>query len=80
MDSSVHSSDGEVNMNSSICSSDGEVNFCNESKELVKLRDPISLPSQLVILDLETVLRNGIRIPHLDFLISSTAKRHHVEY
>ena len=55
MDSGVHSSDGEINMNSSVCSSDGEVNSFNESKELVKLHDPISLPSQLVILDLETV-------------------------
>ena len=55
MDSGVHSSDGEININSSVCSSDWEVNSFNESKELVKLHDPISLPSQLVILDLETV-------------------------
>ena len=55
MDSGVHSSDREINMNSSVCSSDGEVNSINESKELVKLHDPISLPSMLVTLDLETV-------------------------
>ena len=55
MDSGVHSSDGEINMNIGVCSTDGEVNSFNESKELVKLHDPISLPSQLVILDLESV-------------------------
>ena len=66
MDSDVHSSDGEINMNSSVCSSDGEVNSFNESKDLVKLHDPISLPSQLVILDLETVqeLDKDISLTH----------------
>ena len=72
MDSGVHSSDGEINMNSSICSSDGEVNSFNESKKLVKLHDPISLPSQLVILDLETVPKEwyrdtSSRFPHFKY-------------
>ena len=43
------------NMDSGVHSSDGEINSFNESKELMKLHDPISLPSEVVILDLETV-------------------------
>ena len=42
-------------VDSGVHSSNGEINSFNESKELVRLYDPTSLLSQLVILDLETV-------------------------
>ena len=47
------------NIDSGIHSSDVENNSFNESKLLVKLHDPISLPSQLVVLDLETIPKEG---------------------
>ena len=46
-------------MDSGVHSSDGEINSFNESKELLDSYYPISIPLQMVILDLQTVPKEG---------------------
>ena len=49
------------NIDSGVHFSDGDINSFNESKELENLLDPVSLTSQLVILNLETIPKEKYR-------------------